>query len=352
MISKAKSAPGLITGCCLLFAAAACGGQHPRDLFRPVMISEEPAALTELPALYSPPAVTESRQSRTFTLQYADAADMLAMLKQHHSGWFADNAVPEADPLTNSLFIEAQPDVLSRTEAWLTQMDQPQQQVQITAHIVSGSREGLHELGLQWGTVLSSPESGNRLQLHRARGNNTFTFNIARLSGHLLEMELSALEQEQQLDIVASPRLTTAHEHPASIKQGAEIPYTTRNHESGSQVQFREAVLGMEVTPQILRDNKVRLTLHISRNAPGAALMQNGSEQYSIDKQEITTQVIVRSGETLILGGIFQQDKGRQVTGVPYLSSIPLMGKLFTHQYDKLSRRELVIFITPQLIDI
>ena len=81
-------------------------------------------------------------------------------------------------------------------------------------------------------------------------------------------MELSALEQEQQLDIVASPRLTTAHEHPASIKQGAEIPYTTQNHESGSQVQFREAVLGMEVTPQILRDNKVRLTLHISRNAP------------------------------------------------------------------------------------
>ncbi|MGJ5665606.1 transporter [Morganella morganii] len=242
--------------------------------------------------------------------------------------------------------------MLSRAEAWLAQMDQPQQQVQITAHIVSGSREGLHELGLQWGTVLPSPESGNRLQLHQARGNNTFTFNIARLGGHLLEMELSALEQEQQLDIVASPRLTTAHEHPASIKQGAEIPYTTQNHESGSQVQFREAVLGMEVTPQILRDNKVRLTLHISRNAPGAALMQNGSEQYSIDKQEITTQVIVRSGETLILGGIFQQDKGRQVTGVPYLSSIPLMGKLFTHQYDKLSRRELVIFITPQLIDI
>ena len=352
MMNKAKSAARLITGCCLLLAAAAPGGQHPRDLFQPVVISEEPAVLTELPVMYSPPLIPESGQSRTFTLQYADAADMLALLKQHHGEWFTDNKAPEADPLTNSLLIEAQPDVLSRAEAWLAQMDQPQQQVQITAHIVSGSREGLHELGLQWGTVLPSPESGNRLQLHQARGNNTFTFNIARLGGHLLEMELSALEQEQQLDIVASPRLTTAHEHPASIKQGAEIPYTTQNHESGSRVQFREAVLGMEVTPQILRDNKVRLTLHISRNAPGAALMQNGSEQYSIDKQEITTQVIVRSGETLILGGIFQQDKGRQVTGVPYLSSIPLMGKLFTHQYDKLSRRELVIFITPQLIDI
>lgn len=223
MINKVKSAAGLITGCCLLFAAVACGGQPPRDLFQPVMNNDEPAVPAELPALYTPPQATESRQIRTFTLQYADAADILAMLKQHHSGWFAGNAVPEADPLTNSLFIEAQQDVLSRTEAWLTQMDQPQQQVQITAHIVSGSREGLHELGLQWGTVLPSPDSGNRLQLHQARGNNTFTFNIARLSGHLLEMELSALEQEQQLDIVASPRLTTAHEHPASIKQGRKF---------------------------------------------------------------------------------------------------------------------------------
>ncbi|HHZ8353803.1 TPA: secretin N-terminal domain-containing protein [Morganella morganii] len=352
MINNVKSATGLITGCALLFAAAACGGQYPRDLFQPVVINEAQTALTESPEVYSLPLTTESLQSRTFSLQYADAAEMLVMLKKHHAQWFAGNRMPEADRLTNSLFIEAAPDVLSRAEAWLTQMDQPQQQVQITAHIVSGSREGLHELGLQWGTVLPSPESGNRLQLHQARGNNTFTFNIARLGGHLLEMELSALEQEQQLDIIASPRLTTAHEHPASIKQGSEIPYTTQNHESGSQVQFREAVLGMEVTPQILRDNKVRLTLHISRNAPGAALIQNGSEQYAIDKQEITTQVVVRSGETLILGGIFQQDKGRQVTGVPYLSSIPLMGKLFTHQYDKLSRRELVIFITPQLIDI
>ena len=89
-----------------------------------------------------------------------------------------------------------------------------------------------------------------------------------------------------------------------------------------------QAVLGMEVTPQILRDNKVRLTLHISRNA-GAALMQNGSEQYSIDKQEITTGDCPQQ-RNLILGRIFpRQDKGRQVTGVPYLSSIPLMGKAF-----------------------
>ncbi len=107
MMNKAKSAARLITGCCLLLAAAAPGGQHPRDLFQPVVISEEPAVLTELPVMYSPPLIPESGQSRTFTLQYADAADMLALLKQHHGEWFTDNKAPEADPLTNSLFIEA-----------------------------------------------------------------------------------------------------------------------------------------------------------------------------------------------------------------------------------------------------
>ena len=344
---------GLIIGSYALTGALAHSEMHPRDLFLPAEISTQQAAAMIPPVLPAPVADTAgSRQSRTFTLQYADAASVLGTLRYHHGALFSKEDVLQADPLTNSLFIDAGAQVLTRTEAWLTLMDKPQQQVQITAHIVSGSREALHELGLQWGTVLPSPDKGNRLQLHQARGNNTFTFNIARISGHLLEMELTALEQEQQLDIVASPRLTTAHEHPASIKQGSEIPYTTQSFESGPQVQFREAVLGMEVTPQILRENKVRLTLHISRNAPGVALIQNGSEQYAIDKQEITTQVVVRNGETLILGGIFQQDKGKQVTGVPYLSAIPLMGKLFTHQYDKLSRRELVIFITPQLIDI
>lgn len=84
MMIKAKSVARRITGCCLLLAAAASGGQHPRDLFQPVIISEEPAVLTELPGMYSPPLIPESRQSRTFTLQYADAADMLALLKQHH----------------------------------------------------------------------------------------------------------------------------------------------------------------------------------------------------------------------------------------------------------------------------
>lgn len=104
MMNNATSAARLITGCGLLLAAAAFGGQHPRDLFQPVIINEEPAALTEFPVMYDPPLIPESSQSRTFPLQYADAADMLALLKQHHGEWFADNKMPEADALTNSLF--------------------------------------------------------------------------------------------------------------------------------------------------------------------------------------------------------------------------------------------------------
>lgn len=176
-------------------------------------------------------------------------------------------------------------------------------------------------------------------------------FNLAHISGRILDLELTALEQEDKVDIIASPRLLTAHMQTASIKQGTEIPYQVSSGASGStSVEFKEAVLGMEVTPKILRDGRIELALQISQNMPGRSIKQAEGEALAIDKQEIKTQVTVRDGETLVLGGIFQRKNQKTDTKVPVLGDIPVVGSLFKHQYTNEQRRELVIFITPTLI--
>ncbi len=175
-------------------------------------------------------------------------------------------------------------------------------------------------------------------------------FNIGKINGRLLELELSALERKQQVEIIASPRLLASHMQPASIKQGSEIPYQVSSGESGAtSVEFKEAVLGMEVTPTVLQQGRVRLKLRISENTP-ARLKQENGEALAIDKQEIETLVEVRSGETLALGGIFSQKNKTARDSVPLLGDIPVLGRLFRRDGKDNERRELVVFITPRIL--
>lgn len=175
-------------------------------------------------------------------------------------------------------------------------------------------------------------------------------FNIGKINGRLLELELSALERKQQVEIIASPRLLASHMQPASIKQGSEIPYQVSSGESGAtSVEFKEAVLGMEVTPTVLQQGRVRLKLRISENTP-AVLKQENGEALAIDKQEIETLVEVRSGETLALGGIFSQKNKTARDSVPLLGDIPVLGRLFRRDGKDNERRELVVFITPRIL--
>ncbi|CDG89063.1 secretin N-terminal domain-containing protein [Xenorhabdus bovienii] len=308
---------------------------------------------------FSPAERDEQEQEieyQAITLQYADAGQIAEQLQKNIPALLTKWGKVEHDPLTNSLILEDKFDAITRIKGWLKEVDTPQQQVQITAHIVTSSREALHELGIHWGMAadpLNRSIGLNRLNLHQSAGNQShrLVLNTARIHASLLEMELSALEQENQLDIIASPRLTASHQQPASIKQGSDIPYLVQDKDK-TTIQFKEAVLGMEVTPHILRKGKIRLALKISQNAPGLPISQGGNENLAIDKQEIVTQVTVRNGETLILGGIFQQKKGASLQKVPYLSDLPLLGALFNQKGEQHSRRELVIFITSQLTDI
>ncbi|PNM22902.1 type IV pilus secretin PilQ [Yersinia enterocolitica] len=298
----------------------------------------------------------ESLSNLSIALQYANAEEVADSLNLAEGGVLSPLGSVVVDKRTNTLLIRDTPASLALLKNWLAEMDLPLQQVQLAAHIVTMSRENLQELGVRWGMGDTKPTASLRMSdfnVNLPLPNSAVSagFNVARIGGRLLELELSALEQENQVDIIASPRLVTSHQQTASIKQGSDIPYTVSQGKKGATtIEFKEAVLGMEVTPKILRNGKITLNLKISQNMPGMAMKRGDSETLLIDKQEIQTQITVNDGETIVLGGIFQQKSSQGVNKVPLLADIPWLGGLFKQDTQQQSRRELVIFITPKLI--
>lgn len=293
--------------------------------------------------------------SRTLSLAYADAGELQKAAEKQLSS----KGSLTVDKRTNRILVRDIPSVLDALQHWAELMDLPVAQVELEAHIVTINEKSLRELGVKW-NLAESQSSGSPGQvttlgadLSVANATTHLGFNIGRIDGRLLDLELSALEQKQQLEIIASPRLLASHMQPASIKQGSEIPYQVSSGESGAtSVEFKEAVLGMEVTPVVLPNGRVRLKLHISENMPGQVLQQTDGETLAIDKQEIETQVEVKSGETLALGGIFSQKNKTGSDSIPGLGRIPWVGQLFRHDGKDNERRELVVFITPRLISV
>ncbi|EPG4959071.1 TPA: DNA uptake porin HofQ [Citrobacter amalonaticus] len=292
-------------------------------------------------------------ENRHIALHYADATE----LAKAGDKLLSAKGSLTVDKRTNRLLVRDNSPTLALVEQWVAQMDLPIEQVELAAHIVTINEKSLRELGVKW-TLAEAEKAGAVGQvttiasdLSVANATTRVGFNIGRINGRLLDLELSALEQQQQLDIIASPRLLASHLQPASIKQGSEIPYQVSSGESGAtSVEFKEAVLGMEVTPTVLPKGRIRLKLRISQNMPGQMLQQADGEVLAIDKQEIETQVEVKSGETLALGGIFSNKNKTWKDSIPLLGDIPWFGQLFRHDGKENERRELVVFITPRLV--
>jgi len=291
------------------------------------------------------------------TLRYADAEKVYASLQASQAQLLTPRGSVTVDKRTNSLILRDSEVALQEVQRWVAALDTPLEQVELAAHIVTISEESLRELGVRWG--MSSEEQINRalrvsqlrVDLPVASPALAFGFTLGRLDGRVLDLELSALEQENKLEIIASPRLFTSHQQPASIKQGTEIPYEVSSGSSGStSVEFKEAVLGMDVTPYVQPNGRIMLKLRISQNLPGSTIRSGEGEYIAIDKQEIQTQVTLKDGQTLALGGIFQQQRSQEENRVPLLGKIPLVGALFRHSATGQKKRELVIFITPRLI--
>ncbi|WP_413453645.1 DNA uptake porin HofQ [Erwinia persicina] len=295
--------------------------------------------------------------TRTVTLHHADATAVNDSLQNERARLMTPRGSISLDSRTNTILLRDTDRALAQAERWVRQLDVPLAQVELAAQIVTISEENLREIGVNWG--LSGADqvsealrtSQLRVDLGVGRPAGVAGLTLAKLDGRLLDLELSALQSEHQADIIASPRLFTSHQQTASIKQGTEIPYEVATGNSGSTtMEFKEAMLGMEVTPVVQANGRILLKLHISQNMPGRNMRSGENEVLTIDKQEIDTQVILKDGQTLALGGIFQQQSATGRTKVPLLGDLPLLGGLFRHDVREQKRRELVIFITPKLI--
>jgi len=297
-------------------------------------------------------------QQRAVILRYASASEVYASLLSERQSLMTPRGSVTVDKRTNALLLRDSAAALKETERWIRALDLPLEQIELSAHIVTISEEHLQELGVKWG--LQAGDAAVTDILHHpwldiplavSSPGISVGMALARIGGQLLDLELSALEQENQIEIIASPRLFTSHQQTASIKQGTEIPYEVSAGNSGAtSIEFKEAVLGMEVTPTISGNGRIQLKIHISQNMPGRSIRTGESDILSIDKQEIETQVTVSDGQTLALGGIFQQQRTRGQNQVPLLGNVPLIGGLFRQQSDQRKKRELVIFITPRLV--
>jgi len=298
------------------------------------------------------------------------------------------------DERTNTLLVSDIPDRLKDVEQIVKKLDIPVRQVQIESRIVIATDKFGDELGVKFGVtgskedshgnILStggslealdrlngaalnnrlnspsgsglpnfqpgSPSLGERLNVNlpAVAGNaSSWAFSIL-AADYLLDLELSALETEGRGEVISTPRVVTTNQKEAMIKQGVEIPYeeTAASPTGVPTISFKEAVLELRVTPLITPDDRVDLTLNVTKNTVGEVF--NGVP--SIDKREIDTRVLVGNGQTIVLGGVYEQVKLIENSKVPVLGDIPGLGALFRNKAIQNDKAELLIFITPTII--
>ena len=165
-------------------------------------------------------------------------------------------------------------------------------------------------------------------------------------SGNLVNMELSALEADNRGKVVSSPRVITADKKKATISQGTEIPYLTASASGATTVAFKPAVLELAVTPRITPDDRIIMDLEVKKDSVG----QIFNNIPSIDTKKVSTQVLVDNGDTIVLGGIFEQTTRTTVTKVPFIGDLPLVGMLFRNTVKQDDKTELLIFVTPKIV--
>lgn len=277
-------------------------------------------------------------------LRYAKAEEIAKIINSPANSFLSTNAILRIDKRTNMLLIKDTQLALIKIKKIVRQLDIPTPQIMITVRLVSINKDSEQELGLQF----SQPERmTTQNEMMQSTGNlHLALFKLARSS--LLDIKLAALENAGRAKLISSPRLFTANQQSASIEAGEEVPYQEVSESGGTAISFKRAVLGLQVTPQLLPDNKVLLQLKINQDRPSAKLIQGVP---TINTRQIKTQVVVPASQTLILGGFYEENKEQVLQGIPYISHIPVVGWLFKQQQIRLVKRELLIFVTPTVIN-
>ncbi len=281
------------------------------------------------------------------------------------------------DPRTNTLFIQDTAKKLEEIQAIINKTDVPVKQVMIESRLVLADDKFGKSLGARFGVQSQTTPGNNTLMiggnlnqtsavtttgtggitagtgglnsnLPVANAFGSIAFSLFRLpAGLLLNLELTALETDKRGKIVSSPRVTTANQQKAKIAQGTEIPYLQASSSGATNVAFKEAVLSLEVTPQITPDDKIIMDLEVKKEKVGQVFFGVPS----IDTQRVNTQVLVANGETAVLGGIYEQTERNDVDKVPFFGDIPIIGNVFKRRTKTDDKTELLIFITPKIMD-
>jgi len=305
-------------------------------------------------------------------LSYAKAADILALINAPNSHLLSPKGSITADSRTNSLWLEDVESFIPSLQRFIKYMDIAAPQIAIEARIVTVDIFHEHDLGFQFGINSLHHLSGTLEGANLAQQNTSsavaikdrLNFNlpatpqaqpasigVAMLKladGYAVDLALSALEAEGFGKIIASPKLLTNNQQTAAIEAGEDIPYQEKTSSGATNVAFKKAVLSLQVTPQIIHRDHILLTLKISQDKASAREV-NGVP--SIDTREITTQVLVKNGQTVVLGGIYETDNQQQIKRIPFISDLPFIGQLFTYHHDTAQKRELLIFVKPTLIN-
>ncbi|MEZ8948252.1 type IV pilus secretin PilQ [Vibrio sp. 10N.247.311.18] len=320
-------------------------------------------------------------KSEIIKINFAKATDIADMIGGEGAvSMLSDRGSITIDERTNSLLIRELEENIAVIRGIIESLDIPVKQVQIEARIVTVTEGNLDELGVRWGvsstngsfTVGGSIEGNHpsaitpydddsgssviddylNVNLGATSPNaSSIAFQVAKLgSDTLLDLELSALQQESKAEIISSPRLITTNKKPAYIEQGTEIPYLESSSSGATSVAFKKAVLSLKVTPQITPDNRLVLDLSVTQDRPGQVVKTGTGEAVAIDTQRIGTQVLVNNGETVVLGGIFQHSVSSTVDKVPLLGDLPVLGALFRRSYENVGKSELLIFVTPKVV--
>jgi len=330
--------------------------------------SAEIAAREKL-ELESKKQIAELAPLRTewFQINYAKGSDIAALLKSSENNLLSSRGSITIDQRTNTLLIQDTSEKLAQIRAVITKLDIPIRQVLIESRIVIANRDFSRNIGVRFGVAGqkingqyttyaggsgisgTTPNTGTGdliVNLPAAGNAGTFGLAIAKASSAVIQLELSALQVEGQGEVVSSPRIITANQKAATIKQGVEIPYQEASSSGASTVSFKTAALSLTVTPQITPDDQIILDLTVNKDSVGAIF--NGVP--SIDTRSIQTQVLVANGETVVLGGIYEQDKQHSSNRIPFFADLPIVGNLFKDDTKRDSRTELLIFVTPKIV--
>lgn len=319
------------------------------------------------------------------SVNYAKASDLLKLIQSAGKGKKEASLISKrgsisVDVRTNTLLVQDMSERVNDIRSLVKTLDVPVRQVSIEARIVYATDEFGKELGARFGaskfgssgaisggigstnsmvndliggsSSVRVPNVNDRLSVNMPVAGAAGSLAFSLLSkDYLLDLELSALQAENKGEVISSPRVVTADKQKATIEKGVEVPYEIESLSGGTTIAFKKAVLGLEVTPQITPDEHISMDLVVRQDEINKYYQSaSGNSIPIIDTRNVTTQVLVDNGQTVVLGGVHEETKSDDVRKVPMLGDLPILGNIFKKTAKKTVKRELLIFVTPKIL--